>query len=80
MAEKTKVTIAILVAIIIVLASIISYTFVIKPKITGYVAQDIIEAIVMRVKQDGFVQISFGNETLILVPYQPQKTEQTQTE
>ncbi len=38
MAEKTKVTIAILVAVIVVLASIVAYTFLVRPKISGYVS------------------------------------------
>jgi len=37
MADKTRVTIAILIAVIIVLASLVAYTFLVRPALSGYV-------------------------------------------
>jgi len=87
MAEKTKITIAVLVAVIVVLASVIAYSFLVKPGITGYAAQRqqegidfTIAAIVAQIQQNGFAQIPVGNETLILIPYFPEEqSQQAQT-
>jgi len=37
MADKTRVTIVILIAVIIVLASLVAYTFLVRPAFSGYV-------------------------------------------
>mgnify|MGYP001586570685 FL=1 len=70
--------IAILALIIIVLAGVMVYSFVIKPKISGYNVekqtegvQIAINYILTQLQQNGFVQIPLGNQTLILVPYVP---------
>jgi len=78
MVNKTNVLIAILVAVIVILAGIMLYAFVIKPKISGYTIQKQSEGVQLAVnyilaqlRQNGFVPIQVGNQTLILVPYQP---------
>lgn len=72
--------IASLVLIILVLLGIITYIFAIKPAISSYVIgtqnQGIdyaLAIIVQQIQQNGFVQIPIGNQTLILVPAQPQQ-------
>ena len=84
MANRTNVLIVVLVLIIVVLAGIMVYAFVIKPKISGYTAQKQTEGvqiainyIIAQLQQNGFVQIPFGNQTLILVPYPAQQTPTT---
>lgn len=78
MANRTNVLIAVLVVIIVVLAGVMVYAFVIKPRISGYnVAkqtegvQIAINYILAQLQQNGFVQIPVGNQTLILFPYSP---------
>ena len=73
-----NIMIAILALIIIVLAGVMVYSFVIKPKISGYNVekqtegvQIAINYILTQLQQNGFVQIPLGNQTLILVPYVP---------
>ena len=73
-----NIMIAILALVIIVLAGMMVYSFVVKPKISGYnVAkqtegvQIAISYIIGQLQQNGFVQIPVGNQTLILVPYTP---------
>ena len=79
MADKKKVLITILIAIIVVMAIILAYIFLIRPNITGYAVdrqnegiEFAIAAIVSQIQQNGFAQIPVGNETLILVPYIPE--------
>ena len=78
MVNRTNVLLSILIIIIVVLAGIMIYAFVIKPKISGYNVQKQTEGvqiaisyIVSQLQQNGFVQIPIGNQTLILVPYAP---------
>ncbi|MFH1710956.1 MAG: hypothetical protein ABH840_01465 [Nanoarchaeota archaeon] len=92
MANKTNVLITVLVLVIVILAGVIIYSFVVKPKISGYTVQKQSEGvqiavnyILAQLQQNGFVQIQAGEQTIILVPYQPsaaqipmQTTEQTQ--
>ena len=85
MADKKKVLITILVAVIVILAAVIVYAFLISPGITGYVVdkqsegvQIAIASIVAQIQQNGFAQIPVGNETLILVPYFPEGQTQQQ--
>ena len=73
-----NIMIAILALIIIVLAGVMVYSFVVKPKISGYNVekqtegvQIAINYILTQLQQNGFVQIPVGNQTLILVPYNP---------
>jgi len=78
MANRTNILMAILVLVIVILAGIMVYAFVIKPKISGYNTQKQTEGvqiavnyIVAQLQQNGFVQIPIGDQTLILVPYSP---------
>ena len=73
-----NIMIAILALVIIVLAGVMVYSFVIKPKISGYNVEKQTEGveiainyILAQLQQNGFVQIPLGNQTLILVPYTP---------
>mgnify|MGYP001559840389 CR=1 FL=1 len=78
MANRTNMLITILVAVIVVLAVVMVYAFIVKPRISGYNVekqtegvQIAINYIVAQLQQNGFVQIPIGNQTLILVPYTP---------
>jgi hypothetical protein len=89
MAQGKNVVIGILVAIIVVLAAILLWFFVVSPAITGYAidrqtegAQIAVNAILTQIQQNGFVQIPIGvdeegqQQTLVLVPYVPQQPTQ----
>ncbi len=76
--DNTKTTIILLAVLVLILAMLVIYAFVLRPAITGYAANMqnqgvniILNSIVAQIQQQGYVQIPFGNETLILVPYQP---------
>ena len=80
--NKTNVLITVLVLVIVILAGIMLYAFIVKPKISGYNVQKQTEGvqlainyILTQLQQNGFVQIPVGNQTLILVPYQPPTTQ-----
>lgn len=69
-----------LIIVILLLLGIITYVFAIKPAISGYVVNTqnqgidyALAIIVQQIQQNGFVQIPIGNQTLILVPAQPQQ-------
>ena len=62
----------------LVLILVVAYVMFIKPAINGYVIQKQIEAkditllsIVSQIQQQGFAQINLGNQTLVLVPVNP---------
>ncbi len=83
MANKTSILIAVLVVVIVILAGIMVYAFVVKPKVAGYAIQKqnegvqaAVSYIITQLQQNGFVQIPIGNQTLILVPYQPPQASQ----
>ena len=66
--------------ILLILVAIVAYVFLIKPTVQGYVVNKQVEAsdfivgtIFNQVKQQGFVQLTYNNESLVLVPYTPQK-------
>jgi len=87
MANRTNVLIAVLVLIIVVLAGIVVYSFVVKPAYSGYVAQKQLEGeqitvvkILSQLQENGFVQIPIGNQTLILVQYVPPEQQIQQAE
>ena len=78
MANKRNVLITILIVVIVVMAAILVYAFVIQPGITGYAVDNYnqgieftIATIISQIQQNGFVQIPVGNQTLILVPAPP---------
>lgn len=86
MANRTKVLIVFLVLVIVVLAGVMAFTYLIKPKVTGYVTekqtegvQIAVNAILMQLQQQGYVQIPLGvdedgqQQVLYLVPYNPQQ-------
>lgn len=75
MIKGDRKTILIMGIIIFVLLVILFYFFVFNPMINNYVyekqveAQDmLIEGIVMQIDQMDYATLSFGNETLFLVP------------
>jgi hypothetical protein len=62
---------------------IIAYIFLIKPAIQGYVINKQIEAsdfivgsIINQIQQQGYVQLNYGEQSMILVPYIPPQGEQ----
>lgn len=74
----------VLVAVIVVLALLVLYAFAIRPAVSGYTinAQNeginyALSSIVSQVQQNGYAQIPVGNQTLVLVPYSPQASNQT---
>ncbi len=80
--EKSKqgLVIKILVAIIILLALVLVYFFVIKPSMDNYVLNKQIEAqqyifanMIAQLNSTGAYQLAIGNQTLVLVPYTPQQ-------
>lgn len=84
MADRTSVLITILVLVIVILAGILIFTFMVRPAFSGYVVekqtegyQIAIRDIVFQVQQNGFVQIPVGNQTLFLAPVTTQQTAPT---
>jgi hypothetical protein len=79
--DKTKLTIRILSAVVIILLLFITFFFVIQPQMNKYADERRLEGIEYYVYQiilpqlqaNGYVQIPIGNETLILVPYIPEQ-------
>ena len=71
--------ILVLIAIIIILLGIVTYIVFVKPSLNGYIvnkqleAKDIVlNSLLMQIQQRGYAEIVFGNQSLILVPYQGQ--------
>ena len=82
MAEK-GVLIAVLVAVIIILVGVIIYAFVIKPAYTGYVVDRQVEGynicvtnLISQLQQNGFVQLTLGNQSIYLAPFAPEQQPQ----
>ncbi len=78
--DNTKFALRALVILVIVLSLLVLYAFVLKPAMNGYVVKSqndgvnyVIASIVNQIQQQGYVQIPVGNETLVLVPYQPEQ-------
>lgn len=82
MASRVKALIVLLVLIIVILAGVLLYAFVVKPKYTGFVTdyttqgqiqgvQFCVANILTQLQETGYVQLPLGNQTLILVPYVP---------
>ena len=73
-----------LIALIVLMLAIFTYVFLVRPAINaqaigwankGYEQGqiDMINAVLSQIQQNGYVQIPAGeNQTIILVPYQPQ--------
>ena len=77
--NKTGLIIVVLVLVILILLGIVVYAFIINPAIDRYIISTqnqgidyALAIIVQQVQQNGYVQIPVGNQTLILVPVQPQ--------
>jgi len=80
--DNRLVWIRILVIVIIVLALVMVYFFVVQPGINKFVLNKQIEAanivttniytdMINQLQTNGYYQVNLGNQTLILVPYQP---------
>jgi|GEM_PF-4593060 len=76
--NKQGLIIKILVAVVILFALILIYFFVIKPSVDNYVLNKQIEAqqyvfanMIAQLQSTGAYQLAVGNQTLVLVPYQP---------
>lgn len=74
MADKKKVLITLLIAIIVVMAIVLAYVFLIQPTISGYVVsgrdQGVEFAIVSIMQQAATCQpvpLTFGNQTINLI-------------
>ncbi len=85
MERRTNILITSLVLVIVVLAGIMVYSFLIKPKISGYTTQKQTEGIqiailniLSQIQQRGYAQIPVGNQTLYLAPFNPQQLQQQQ--
>ena len=87
MADKKKVLITLLIAVIVILAAIVVYAFLIQPAYTGFVAQKqtegynycleiVTQNIVAQLQQNNFVQFPVGDEMLYLSPFNPQQIPQ----
>ena len=70
--ERKNIAIIALILIIIVLAGILVYTLSIKPAIEKTAEQNVINALLLQLQQQGYVQLYIGNQTIILVPYNSQ--------
>lgn len=83
MANRQKALMWGMFVIILILAAIVVYAFVVGPAVTGYTTDRQVEGyqialsnIVQQVQQNGFVQIPVGNQTLYLAPFNPQQAQQ----
>lgn len=81
--DKKNLWIKILSVVIILLVLFIVIMFIVRPAINNYVikkqiqAQEyVIASILNQIQQTGYVQLPVGNQTLVLVPYQPEQTVQ----
>jgi len=81
MAEKTRVTITILLVLVIILALVVIYALLVQPAVSGYIYDqqisaynqgqaDLLNTILLQIQQAGYVGIPVGNQTLILAPVQ----------
>ena len=75
-----------LIVVILFLFGVIAYIFGVKPAINNYVIEKqtqgmdyALAIIVQQIQQNGFVKIPIGNQTLILVPAQPQTINSTKS-
>ena len=90
MADTKSIWITVLGLIVVIMALVMIYAFVIQPAISGYSVQKqsegvqiAVNAILTQLQQNGYVQIPVGGKTLILVPYVPptaQASAQTATQ
>ena len=82
MADKKSVGLVVLGLLVVIMALVMIYAFVIQPAVSGYAVQKqnegaqaganyVVSYILTQLQQNGYVQIPVGNQTLILVPYTP---------
>ncbi len=89
MANKTNILMVFLVLVIVVLAAIVLYAFVVAPAFSGYVVDKqtegaviTINQILTQVQQNGFVEIPIGvdadgnQQSIILIEYVSQQAPQ----
>ena len=69
--------IRVLVVAVLVLLAVVVYAYAVKPSINAYVinkqieARDyVLETLISNVETNGYVELTKGNESLVLVPYQ----------
>ena len=84
--DKTKTTVRILSAVVIVLVLFIAFFFVVKPQVNKYALNRQIEGanyvysdILTNIQQNGYYAIPVGNQTLVLVPYTPTAQDTVET-
>lgn len=82
MADRKNILIVVLTLVVVILALVMIYGFIIQPAISGYstqkqtqgaqiAANTILSQIVTQVQQNGYVQVPVGaNQSLTLVPIQ----------
>jgi len=75
---ENKRIVQVLIGVIILLLLVIGYFFIVKPMINNSAEDNqiigfnlAITGILQQLQQQGYVQLTIGNNTLILVPYQP---------
>jgi hypothetical protein len=75
--QKSNGLVRFLVVVILILLMLVVYAYAVKPYINSYVVQKQIEAkdyvldtIINQVNTTGYVELTMGNKSLILVPYQ----------
>lgn len=80
-ADKGKWVVRGLVIAVIVLLALVIYAFIIAPSINAYVVQKQLEVkdyvlttMLSQIEKQGYTEIVNGNDTIILVPYNPQNT------
>ncbi|MBI5803179.1 hypothetical protein HY448_00655 [Candidatus Pacearchaeota archaeon] len=86
MRDNSGIIIAILLLLVVVLSGVVAYTFFVKPAVSGYIVnaqnqgiQFTLSSILLQIQQRGYVEIPVSeNQTLILVPYNPNQQSQPQ--
>ena len=83
--DKTKLIIRVLIAVVALLAIIVLYMAVFQQQYNNFVAEKQIEGanlfitqiLIPQLQAQGYVAIPIGNETLYLVPVQPEQANTT---
>ena len=72
--RNPKTLMAVLVGVVIVLALLVVYAFILKPTLNGYAVKlqnegvtYTLDAIISQVGQNGYVQLPVGNQTVTLI-------------
>lgn len=79
--EKRNKAIWVLSILVVILALVLIYFFIIQPQYDAFVDEKRLEGIDMyigsyvipQIQATGYLQVPIGNQTLILVPYVPQQ-------